>query len=238
MRLLIALWIILLSSPSWAGYGMQMVGGVGIAPVTGLKYESVSTGGYVAAVTDETITIAKPSGTVSGNILVAVISKAPNRTMSLSGWTVVDEGTTGTFAVLQKTAGSSEPSTYTFTSNLGYNYAHGVIVRLSGSASSFTKAEVLTSDWDTTLNYSAPNATTGTVAMWAGIVAQEGDAKTLSSITRGSIVYNSAGPNASAYPLYVAVEENVSSGSPITAAVGTLSSAINNKFGAAICVLP
>lgn len=71
------------------------------------------------ATSGATVTISKPTGTVEGDLMTAVIFGAVAGT-SLSGWTVelIDTAQTFDIAVLSKKAGPSEPSSYTFTATV------------------------------------------------------------------------------------------------------------------------
>ena len=79
----------------------------------------------------------KPSQTQEGDIMIAFGAQQTgddNWTMA-SGWTqIVDYtgGTSGVF-VAYKVAGSSEPSSYTFTSNVSFDNMSGVIVTYDGA---------------------------------------------------------------------------------------------------------
>jgi len=86
------------------------------------------------------LTINKPSGTVSGDLLVVALAGegASSATWSLSGWTVVrnysDLGSVGwqTNAVMYKQAGGSEPSSYSFSATASQTVSVGGIIRISG----------------------------------------------------------------------------------------------------------
>ncbi len=87
------------------------------------------------------ITIGKPSGTVSGDLLIAFIGTDGNTEFhTSSGWARVEESNTSagnktTCVVYFLVAGGSEPSDYTFTG--GSNQTRiGTIVRISGQAAS------------------------------------------------------------------------------------------------------
>lgn len=206
---------------------------------TGMNYES-----YAAAATtstaDETLTIAKPSGTVPGDTLVAIFEKSSSRAVSLAGWTgITITGDTGEMAALYKTTGGGEPESYIFGLSAGYSYAHGAIVRISGSYSSIVAGQVDDDTYDSNLPFYAPTITANnSLCIWAGGRASEGDTKTLVSISRGTKIYDNTNSNPTAYALWVAAEENVSTGSPIAGAAGTLSASGNAKNGVAICLVP
>ena len=73
-------------------------------------------------------TVTRPTGTASGDFLLAICSLSHDdsaTTVSSSGWTsqlaLTAAGTGPRFAVLYKVAGSSEPTSYTFSKNGGTN---------------------------------------------------------------------------------------------------------------------
>lgn len=83
-----------------------------------------------------TVTIAKPAGTASGDVLVALIvastsSTAPTITPP-SGWVAVGtfaNGPSKTAGVWTRAAGGSEPANYAWTSSVAMNQAAGVVLR-------------------------------------------------------------------------------------------------------------
>jgi hypothetical protein len=80
------------------------------------------------------LTITKPSGTVSGDVLVAFVNMIRSSAINTppSGWTTIE--ISGVFAyshVYWKVAGASEPSSYTWDEGASTSWA-GVIFRLSG----------------------------------------------------------------------------------------------------------
>ena len=212
-----------------------MVGG-GVAITTdAIEYESVA-GDYVSSEEDTLLVIPKPSGTVSGDTLIAISTSYLSVITPPPGWTTEMSLTLGV-TVFSKTASESKPSGYTFTTQT-YKYANMCIARISGSVSDITVSSALeTLDYNTTVNFPSTNITSpGTLILWAGTRKTSAiDQPTMASITRGSLIYNS-GSLANATSLWVSVEESPSIGSPITGAVGTLSTATNNKAAFAIVV--
>lgn len=79
-------------------------------------------------------TVAKPTGTVEGDVMLAFVARFNSNTppSAPSGWTVITSGahgnTTAAFAVMGKVAGASEGSNYTFT-----NAEEGTIITFHGS---------------------------------------------------------------------------------------------------------
>lgn len=84
-----------------------------------------SAASFAADVNGASATCTKPAGTVSGDVLIAVVSRsqtaAATTSFTSSGWSVAGffpgSATYAPIAVLTKAAGGSEPANYTFTSN-------------------------------------------------------------------------------------------------------------------------
>lgn len=91
-----------------------------------------------ASSTSTSLTINKPTGVVTGDVMLVNIAKENNTANdpSLSGWTLVAGGAINGSdirgAVLYKVATSSEPSSYTFALGTGTNDAVGTIVAFYG----------------------------------------------------------------------------------------------------------
>lgn len=91
-----------------------------------------------ASSTSTSLTINKPTGVVTGDVMLVNIAKENNTANdpSLSGWTLVAGGAINGSdirgAVLYKVATSSEPSSYTFALGAGTNDAVGTIVAFYG----------------------------------------------------------------------------------------------------------
>ncbi|HEY4498979.1 MAG TPA: polysaccharide deacetylase family protein [Candidatus Paceibacterota bacterium] len=89
---------------------------------------------------DSTLTIAKPTGVVAGDVLIANISHVGNTIASTaSGWTLISSATVnppgsnddGHFSLWYKVAGASEPASYSFGVS-STNDSVGAIVAFSG----------------------------------------------------------------------------------------------------------
>lgn len=79
-----------------------------------------------------TLTVNKPAGTASGDLMIAVVWGNSFTALTLTGWTQVFISTSfsNDLAVFTKTAGGSEPSTYSFTGT--QNVRTGTIVTYRG----------------------------------------------------------------------------------------------------------
>ena len=81
-----------------------------------------------------TLVLPRPSGTASGDVLLAAVTVRGTPTISAAGWTLVrldSRSPTFTQAVFWHLAGASEPSSYTFTFNSSQT-AVGTIVAYGG----------------------------------------------------------------------------------------------------------
>jgi hypothetical protein len=82
------------------------------------------------------ITIDKPAGTVEGDVMVATITAVAVPAISLAGWTSIVRTTESTNAVMEtfwKTAGASEPASYSFSLGLTATAAVGGIASYVGA---------------------------------------------------------------------------------------------------------
>ena len=120
----------------------------------------------VGSNTDDTqnVTVNKPSGTVEGDLMLALLVKDGTETWNvLSGWTaVIDniiENGRASVRVLRKTAGASEGSDYTFTWTGVNQRSHGTILRITGFNSG-SPIDVTGTNTGTTISPTAPDVTT------------------------------------------------------------------------------
>ena len=109
------------------------------------------------------LVINKPTGTVSGDTLVAVMADQNGSTWTgASGWTErVDQGASPGFRVAMLTAGGSEPSSYTFTSSIGITISEGMILCFRGFQYDTIGGAVSTLSGDGTLAISGITAAGG-----------------------------------------------------------------------------
>jgi hypothetical protein len=99
---------------------------------------TTSTPGFRAAASKgatsgvKTLTINKPTGTASGDVMIASIAVRPSSaTITASGWTLIrrinnSNSNDNSLAVYYKVAGGSEPSTYSFTFSTSNGSAGGI----------------------------------------------------------------------------------------------------------------
>lgn len=115
------------------------------------QHRNTQTGGPFSSVTDFTVT--KPTGVASGDLLVAFMA-SPSATVTWTlptGWVeAVSQASGGSHRSLMayKVAGSSEPSSYTFTASSGVN---GMIACSAFYEDALSGAPMLvTADWQAT----------------------------------------------------------------------------------------
>lgn len=91
--------------------------------------EFVASASTSSASSSSTITINKPSGTLEGDLMVAVMSSDGNLTWTGdTGWTeVFDQSTAPWLRVAYKTAGASEGASYTFTASGNAVLSGGIV---------------------------------------------------------------------------------------------------------------
>jgi hypothetical protein len=85
----------------------------------------------------QNVALGKPTGTVSGNLLIALLGGSHSVVTPASGFTLIRSSSAGGSGVITdtyyKVAGGSEPADYTFTnSNTGAGNVYGVMLRISG----------------------------------------------------------------------------------------------------------
>ncbi len=120
----------------------------------------------VVSTNGDNIVITKPSGVVSGDLMLMFLSTDGNTVLNtLSGWTVVEETTTSagdkcTLTILSKVAGGSEPADYTFTGG-GNQTRAGIIFRIDGQHATFKDVSGI----DNTGNSNTPTAPTVTTTV-------------------------------------------------------------------------
>ena len=134
-------------------------GGGGAAPAVA-AFTSVNTG----ATEVSSIEVTKPSGTAEGDYLVAFVSKDSTTGTGWtlpSGWNQVSNSTGGPIQHklhADKTAGGSEPATYTFEHDDSDNM-RAVMLRITGAASS-GQLETFSTDTTSGVNPTCPSITT------------------------------------------------------------------------------
>lgn len=226
MRYVILMAMMLLCLPV-QGEAWQVVGGVAgpSAPPSIVSYSTA----WSTSIDSTSITIDNPTG--SGGVLIAIFSA--NRPPTCTGWSTV--GTNGLFKVLSKTASPDDPSSYEFDHEVGYGYAHGIILRISGSSSIFRSEEEVDSAWTSAISF--PEVTvssSGSLLLWIASKNIAAAPQGLATISSGDVIYSGTGKTY-AYSLLVAAGE-VSAG--VVNNSGTLSEGGNDMTSMTIVVTP
>jgi PKD-like domain len=121
--------------------------------------------------TSNVITLNKPAGVASGNVLIAAISQGNPSITAPSGWILISSSTNWSPSyVYYKVAGASEPANYTWTFGAG-EFASGVITNFTGT---FCNAPIGVRSVSVTSVYTASSITTSTpnqmlVAIFSGV---------------------------------------------------------------------
>lgn len=114
------------NAPVTVGLLFQVTNEPDLAP------EFVSYASTQSTVVGQTLTVSKPAGTVSGDLMLAVMSAGGTGSGSWTGdtgWTeIADEGSLPNLRLAYKMAGGSEPSSYTFTCAEPNNLTTGCIL--------------------------------------------------------------------------------------------------------------
>lgn len=128
------------------------------------------------------LVVTKPSGVVSGDVLVASFIAVGTVHTTLAGWTEIGfkaEGTSAGLTILRKVAGGSEPASYSFVNSGGL--VSGDIIALTGVDNTTPEDATATTGTGTGTTLTAPAITTVTDnAWWMTFFATDGTQTTLS----------------------------------------------------------
>jgi len=193
------------------------------------------------------ISVDKPTGTASGDLLLAIVfgASGAQNTYASTGWTKVVEGfqdatTDSGFALFWKAAGGSEPSTYDFSWSGSDNEDVGVLImRISGAD---TTSPIDDYTIDVTFEFvsapTVPSITTTVadcLAIWASLARQGNE--TYSAVPSGtaSVASYQSGNNYEGIAYSVASETIASTG-----ATGTrsFSSSLGQYVALSIAIAP
>lgn len=205
-----------------------------------VAYQSIGTAGGVTGTSDTDIVLGKPTGTTTGDLLVAVIANS-GKTISCSGWTLATPATDFN-AVLYKEAGGSEPANYTFAIGATFSYACGVILRFTGhdvSSGLTVGTQAETAAWSTALDLpSVTVSDSGSGMVLCGTKNSATYTGTIASLSRASAVERyETDIDGNSYNPLVATEDDVAAGS-ISGESITLSAAVNLKYGQIVVIAP
>jgi hypothetical protein len=141
-----------------------------------------------ATSTSATVTINKPAGVVSGDIMIANIGNYINATQAsatCTGWTLI-AGTDvdrGRATLLYKIAGASEPATYTFSVTNSSTAATGAIIAFSGVNTANPFDVTAANSWNTATLASLSNIPSITTVTNNSAVVMFGNCSRITSTT-------------------------------------------------------
>ncbi len=126
-----------------------------------------------------TVTLTKPAGVVSGDVLIAAmnnIGAARSVTSTPTGWTLIKEELVTTAPavglwVFKKVAGGSEPASYGFTFNYDFNGSAGIVAYSGGDDVSIVGNVTTTAGGSSPYSVVAPSVTTpdnDSLLVWVG----------------------------------------------------------------------
>lgn len=178
----------------------------GITPSLGFRATGTA---FTSPTSGTDFTLNKPAGTTAGDLMVAFVSSNQHSTITPpAGWTAVntasvDDGTTDTaLFVLKRTAGGSEPSTWTDGAlSVASTRRYAVVVAYSGAADAgdqFIAEGVLTRATGTPLYLTSAVLNNSDVNAWRISAFAVSD-----STAGGSLVANIAPPTTAADIAYV-----------------------------------
>jgi len=138
-----------------------------------VTFRSSSTGNNLGS----SVTVNKPAGAASGDLLLAMVigGDDPATYSAPTGWSALGtlmSNTAGAAALYQKSAGSSEPSSYTFTTNVGNQNLAAAILDYTG-AQIDVQAQRQSANGSGATSFAAASVTTTqasekVVVFWAG----------------------------------------------------------------------
>lgn len=178
----------------------------GITPSLGFRATGTA---FTSPTAGTDFTLNKPAGVATGDLMVAFVSSNQHSTITPpAGWTAVntasiDDGTTDTaLFILKRTAGGSEPSTWTDGAlSVSSTRRYAVVVAYTGAADAseqFIAEGVLTRATGTPLYLTSAVITNSDVNAWRISAFAVSD-----NVTGGSMVANIAPPTTSADISYV-----------------------------------
>jgi hypothetical protein len=139
-----------------------------VGPITSTISAASENNGVLMALHDGSrLSIAVPTGTVAGDVMIAAISTTPSSVpiTAPAGWTLIQAVTQATatsnrVSTYYRVAGASEPASYSWTLNTTHTGAAGGIVSYSG-VNNTTPVDVSAGQATaSSLNHSAPSITT------------------------------------------------------------------------------
>ncbi len=185
-----------------------------------------------------TLTIAKPTGTVSGDVMIAAIGVRPNTAVITppSGWTLIRRtdqasGAANSQAIYRKVAGESEPASYSWTFNTSTGSAGGIMTFWGVSTTSPINVENGQAT-SSALTHSTPSVTTtidNTLLVTAHSFSSAATWTAPTGMTEAVDVASRAVPNAAGLSLEMSYV-----GQPVAGATGTKTATASNDADAGV----
>jgi large repetitive protein len=168
------------------------------------------------------ITLNKPAGVASGNVLIAAITLGNSAITAPSGWILISSFTNWSPSyVYYKVAGASEPANYTWTFSAG-EIASGVITNFTGT---FCNSPVGVRSVEVTSVYTASSVTTSTANQMLVAIFSGGGGLTTWSTPAGMTADYSGGQNCRSTAIFHGIQAAAGASGPKT---GTPSIAAGN----------
>lgn len=147
--------------------------------------------GTTATLASSSITLTKPTGVVSGDVMYAMIFQDAAPLVSLAGWTQLATGNTPTnsfpVTLFRRVAGASEGASYTFSG--GGTNGQGIMVAFSGVNA--TPEDATTTSATGTASIAYPSITTANAFSWH--LAMAGNFNALAATPGGYTARQSSG---------------------------------------------
>ena len=163
--------------------------------------------------TSNVITLNKPAGVASGNVLIAAITQGNSAITPPSGWILISSynGWSPSY-VYYKVAGVSEPANYTWTFSPGV-VSSGVITNFTGT---FCSSPVSVSSVAVTSVYTASSVTTGTANQMLVAIFSSGSGLNTWSTPAGMTAGYSGGQNCSSTAIFYGIQAAAGASGPKT----------------------
>ena len=214
-----------------AGFQFQVTNEPSVAPVFVASATGMNAGGGGGG-SGQLLTINKPTGTVEGDLMIALMSAETNSTWTGdTGWTeVLDQGTNPSLRVAYKSATASEPSSYTFTNNSNTNGKSGAILTYRYAAYDVIAGAVTTNANPLVLASISPSLSQSVLIAFG---ARDGASITLGTPTSMTARVTDAD---STSPSYIVCEQRVAKGPTGTRSMSTGST--TNVAGIMLAIKP
>jgi hypothetical protein len=192
--------------------------------------------------TSASVTVSKPTGIVSGDIMIANIGNYINATQTSatsSGWTVI-AGTNldrGRATLLYKIAGASEPSSYTFTVTASSSAATAAIIAFSGVDNTTPFDVTAPSSWYTASSTSLSSIPSLTSVSSGSAILLFGNCTRITTTTASNFASWTATSPSSFTELYDAGHNNVGN-TPAVGASWALKSVIGSTGNGGLTCAP